>query len=82
MSRFPTAFELEQEAAAYEAEMALRWTNPLPQEPRDQNELPPPPKVYCQTCGKLFDHYRTEGMAKMQLRNHVALKHRDTVEAY
>ncbi len=81
--RFPTAFELEQESAAYEAEMALRWTNPLPPEPRDQDLGPRAKQTdYCRTCGKLFDHYATQGMRTMQLRRHMTRAHADVVEAY
>jgi hypothetical protein len=76
MTNFPTAAELDQGVAIYEAEMALRWAHPLPPEPRDQDVRErPPASVFCQSCGRVFDHYRTQGMRVLQLRKHQARVH-------
>jgi hypothetical protein len=84
--RFPTAQELEQGFAAYEAEMQARRAHPLPPLPRDQDDRPPPSVtalVYCphRGCGKRFD-YATKGMALMQRTLHMKRAHADSAEAY
>ena len=84
--RFPTAAELEQGFAAYEAEMLARRANPLPRPLRDQDERPAPrvtDYVYCPHpgCGKRFD-YATKGMALMQRTKHIKKNHADVAEAY
>ena len=84
--RFPTAAELEQGFAAYEAEMALRRLNPLPPAPRDQDDRPAPTVadlVYCphKGCGKRFDHPQRQ-VALMMRGRHVKTAHADETEAY
>lgn len=82
MIQFPSPAQVEQDWAAYQAEMAARRANPLPPPPRDQDERPAPPvaQVYCPTCGKVFD-FATKGMSQMQRTLHIKRAHPDR-EAY
>lgn len=86
MIRFPTAQELEQGYAAYEAEMATRRAHPIAAEIRDCDlrELDPPPsieeRVYCPQCGKRFDHENRQ-IARMTRGRHLKAEHPEQIDA-
>lgn len=92
--RFPTAAELEQGSATYEAEMQMRTRHPVPYPRRDADPVEPEgpapaifpphplPEVVCAHCGLVFDHYGTKGMRVLQLRKHEKKMHAELAEAY
>lgn len=86
--KWPTQDEVDLGFAIQCAEDAARSRNPLPPEPRDQDDVPPPlppPRVmtglFCPQCGKVFD-YATKGMTALQMKKHMRKEHPEQVETY